>query len=162
MSIVQIVEGIKEAQRQTEAKIALTGAIARINPSNLNIGTKSAQEHLFDFDDHVLIQNVEFDVAVTTEGLKSNQGGVGIFIAPLALRAKRQSDSKNIAVSRIKFSVPIIISKESSSKTEKEDSEKRGRGLKGHRKHQGTLSNMSNKRCDPYVMPFIQYSKFLK
>lgn len=55
------------------------------------------------------IHSVEFDVAVTTTEGKGTKGGIGIFVGPVGLGSKGQSESSNTSMSRIKFSVPIVF-----------------------------------------------------
>lgn len=53
--------------------------------------------------------SVDFDVAVTTVKGTETQGGIGIFVGPVALGSKGQSESSSSSVSRIKFSVPVAF-----------------------------------------------------
>lgn len=103
-SILQIVNGIREAQQQNTTD-------ARINPSELTLGDNVAQHNLFDFHDRMLLSNVEFDVAVTAEEGKGTKGGIGIFIGSVGVGAQGRSDTRSSSVSRIKFNVPIALPK---------------------------------------------------
>ena len=103
-SIQQIVAGVYEAQKKH-------GTDARINPSDLRLGSETGQKHLFDFDSHMLLSNIEFDVAVTTEEGKGAKGGIGVFVGSFVLGSQGQSEIKNSSFSRLKFNVPICLPK---------------------------------------------------
>jgi hypothetical protein len=53
--------------------------------------------------------NLEFDVAVTASDGQKTKGGVGISVATLVLGSSGQSESTNQSISRIKFSLPIVL-----------------------------------------------------
>lgn len=67
------------------------------------------QSNLFDFEHHMLLTNVEFDVAVTAEEAKGTKGGIGVFMGSVGLGAQGQSETKNTSLGRIKFSVPVSL-----------------------------------------------------
>ena len=89
-SILQIVNGILDAQTKNITN-------ARINPSNLKLGTKMTQQELYDFDNRMLLSRVEFDVAVNAEESAGAKGGIG------------KIDTKSSSINRIKFNVPIAL-----------------------------------------------------
>ena len=55
------------------------------------------------------IETIEFDVAVTvTEGTQT-KGGIGVFMGAVGLGSQGQSSNQNASVTRIKFSVPLVL-----------------------------------------------------
>ena len=56
-----------------------------------------------------LVQDVEFDVAVTATDQTTSKAGISVLIASVGLGAAGQSGTSNQSVSRIKFSVPIVL-----------------------------------------------------
>ncbi len=56
-----------------------------------------------------MIESVEFDVAVTVTTGKGAKGGIGVVAGPFAIGSQAHSNAENIAVSRLKFSVPITL-----------------------------------------------------
>jgi hypothetical protein len=56
-----------------------------------------------------VVQMIDFDIAVSTTEGKGTSGGVGVFVGPVILGSKGKSESSNVSVNRIKFSVPIIF-----------------------------------------------------
>lgn len=103
-SITQIINGVKTAQEQNTTD-------ARVNPSDLRLGDGVAHKELYDFEHHMLLTKVEFDVAVTTEDTKGTKGGIGVFVGTVGLGTQGQSEARNASISRMKFSVPIALPK---------------------------------------------------
>ncbi len=98
-TLKNIIVGVEDAQKASKEK----GAI--INPRDY-------------FEDHTkkhiyqagrLVEHVEFDVAVTTSEEKESKGGLGVFVAGIGVGAQGKSDSLSSSVSRIKFSVPVVL-----------------------------------------------------
>lgn len=56
-----------------------------------------------------LVQQVEFDVAVTATEGTGTKGGVGVVAGVFALGSQGQSKEEHSNVSRIKFSVPLTL-----------------------------------------------------
>ena len=82
-TLLQIVEGVQEAISQNPTN-------ARINPSNSFA--------------HALKQ-VEFDVAITATDERDASGGIKVG----GIGADLQSKSRDGSVSRIKFTVPVVL-----------------------------------------------------
>jgi alpha-D-ribose 1-methylphosphonate 5-triphosphate diphosphatase PhnM len=101
-ALVEIAQGVEEARQ------ALSGSAAEVNPSvarrfdakSTNYGDSSSGKPIF---------LIEFDVAVTaTEGTQT-KGGIGVVAGVLALGSQGQSELANSSVSRIKFMVPMAL-----------------------------------------------------
>lgn len=103
-SILQLVNGIQDAQTKNTTN-------ARISPSNLKLGTSVTQKELYDYDSHMLLSSVEFDVAVTAEESIGAKGGIGVFVGSVGVGVQGKSDTKSSYVNRIKFNVPIVLPK---------------------------------------------------
>ena len=103
-SITQIFEGVKNAQSQTKE---LNGSIA---PDKFRVG-KEIQPHpaIVGFVHNTPVISVEFDVSVTIQDTSKEKAGAGIFVTVLALGGQLGSESLNSQVSRLRFSVPIIL-----------------------------------------------------
>ena len=56
-----------------------------------------------------IVQEIQFDVAVSASEDTATAGGVGIVLAAIALGAKAQSREGTSTVSRIRFSVPVSL-----------------------------------------------------
>ena len=86
-TLEEIIAGVTSAQASAKTRGAC------INPS----------------DTIIRLQEVEFDVAVTTTEGTQTEGGVGIFVGLVGPGSRGQSDSTNQSMTRIKFSVPVQL-----------------------------------------------------
>jgi hypothetical protein len=95
----QIVKGIKMAQEHDDCKGA------QINPTGKgwDISTKKS------FPVDPASRQIEFDVAVTVTEGSEKKGGIGVFTGVLGISGQANSNTANSSVSRIKFSVPVIL-----------------------------------------------------
>ena len=101
--LVQIVEGVRVADQRL--------GIGHINPTprgDNNLNTIASAGYI-PSDQASLIQQVKFDVAVTTTEGTETKGGIGIMMAPLALGSQGKSDSSVGTNSRIQFQVPLAL-----------------------------------------------------
>jgi hypothetical protein len=88
-TLKELIDGVKTAQSH-----AISNG-ARVNPHGLHF--KENQQH------------VEFDVAVTTTEGTQTKGGIGVFVGPVGLGSQGQSDNTNSSVSRIRFSIKVVL-----------------------------------------------------
>lgn len=107
-TLVQIANGIQDAAHElAKSKKAI------VNPRNV------ATSNMKDSDAYgILVNNkkfykavrkVDFDVAVTAGEGTEKKTGIGIQVGSISLGAKGKSENQNSTVSRIKFSVPIVL-----------------------------------------------------
>jgi hypothetical protein len=103
-ALCSIVEGVVDAQ----TKASVHGAF--INPGGLTRTTKSiSDDAIWDNSTNNFARMVAFDVAVTVEeGTKTN-AKIGVVAGVLNLGAGGASENKELAVSRIQFSVPVLL-----------------------------------------------------
>jgi hypothetical protein len=108
----EIISGVKEAQmfaKDNGAVVNPQESGARKDKKSytdvpLSNGPKDARDWR-----QVPIQDIDFDVAVTSTDASETQAGAGIFVAAFGFGVKDKSDTSNSCVSRIKFSVPIAL-----------------------------------------------------
>ena len=97
-TLKQIVAGVKSAQKDAEEHGAMINPPIRgeklLRPLN-NSAT--------------IVQQVEFDVALTTSEGTTTSGGLGIFVGYVGIGARGESDAASASTSRIKFSVPVSL-----------------------------------------------------
>ena len=99
----QIIDGVKDAQKNS----AQQGG--EVNPPIFTRPDKG-QDRLQHMDiASALVQEVSFDVAVTAVEGTQTKGGIGVFIGVVGLGSQGQSNTSTQSVSRIKFSVPIML-----------------------------------------------------
>ncbi|MBX3657876.1 MAG: hypothetical protein KF740_05525 [Ramlibacter sp.] len=103
-ALTSIVEGVVDAQKKTE-KLG-----AHVNPGGLTRTTQHiSNDALWDNTTNNFARLVNFDVAVTVEeGTKTN-AKIGVVAGVLNLGAGGASENKELAVSRIQFSVPVLL-----------------------------------------------------
>jgi len=101
-TISQIVDGVINAQKLVSEK---GGEInPHVNTSHEQLGK---QGYLFSSEGPVQI--VQFDVALTISEGTGTKGGIGIFAGPIGLGSSGQSSAENSSVSRVRFSVPLLL-----------------------------------------------------
>ena len=101
-TLVQITNGVVQAQRQLDKSGALVNPHMRVILKEHSIG--QAEMHAGE-----VVSLVEFDVAVrATEG-KETKGGIGVVAGVISLGSAGKSDSSSGSESRIKFSVPLLL-----------------------------------------------------
>ena len=112
-SLVQIVNAIVETQRE------VSGTGASVNPSGLRLQNEQVKGHSVTNDGNVT-QHIEFDVAVTSIEGTGSKGGIGVVAGIFALGTQGQSSESMQAVSRLKFTIPILLP--SDHRTDQEES----------------------------------------
>lgn len=100
-TLTQLIDGIVSAQEYATGK----GAI--INPQNKFPSDFSKMSRLE--KSLQLVHIVEFDVAVTVAEDKQLKGGIGIVVPELSLGYQASIDNQKSAISRVQFSIPIIL-----------------------------------------------------
>ena len=94
----QIVKGVKTAQQHQDCEGAQI---------NRKIETLSAMGGAP--SDETPPQQIEFDVAVTVTEESEKKGGIGVFTGVVGIGGQANSNTANCSVSRIKFSVPVVL-----------------------------------------------------
>jgi len=102
-ALTEIINGVKRAQEQ----VASTGA--RINPSGYKVPFDRLEGRKWSSENGDTTETVEFDVAVTTTEGTETKGGIGVFVGAVGLGSQGRSEAQNSSVTRIKFSVPVVL-----------------------------------------------------
>jgi hypothetical protein len=111
-ALVEIVEGVKDAQEKTQQTNAL------ISPKDIFF-TRPTDENKIAIQDmngeRRYGQMIEFDISVTASERDETQGGVGIQVASITIGAglSGRTEDQNSIVSRLKFSVPVFLPEDS-------------------------------------------------
>lgn len=87
-TVVAIAAGVREAQLKV---VELGGTV---NPYR---GSAAA------------VQEVEFDVEVSTSEGTATKGGLGVFVGPVGVGSQGKSEAGSSTVGRIKFRVPVEL-----------------------------------------------------
>lgn len=104
-TLVQIAKGISDAQDQ------LKGSGAIVNPGlrGMFSTSKVSAPIVYISGVQVHIKDVAFDVAITASDEQSAEAGAGIKVWGARLGADGKASSENSTVSRVQFSVPIVL-----------------------------------------------------
>lgn len=104
-TVSQIVNGINRVNEQ----YAESGA--KIDSRNLNFsGSKNGGGIVYsDRTDGEVIENVQFDVAITASENEKGKGGIGVYFGALGIGGQIQDEVGTTEVSRIKFSLPLYL-----------------------------------------------------
>jgi hypothetical protein len=101
-TLTQIIDGVKEAQRRTEAVEGTS-----VNP-HLSAPPELARYGILNAGGNVA-QVIQFDVALTAMEGTGTKGGIGVVAGVFNLGSAGQSQTENSSVSRVKFSVPLAL-----------------------------------------------------
>jgi hypothetical protein len=101
-TLMQIINGVREAQEFAQTKNAC------INPVSARM-TSSQQVQHYDINTGVPLQNIEFDVGITVTETSTKQDGALTTIGSVTVSPQNPSESQNSSISRIRFSVPILL-----------------------------------------------------
>lgn len=103
-ALTSIVEGVVEAQAKTQN----LGAF--VNPGGLTKTTGAVStDAIWDHRTNNIARLVTFDIAVTVEAGMSTSAKIGVLAGLLDLGAKGASQQKELAASRIQFSLPLLL-----------------------------------------------------
>jgi len=102
----EIVLGVDDAQE------AIKDTTGEISPTGLRFSKPQGPPVVFK-PGRGLVQQVEFDIAVTTKKTSGGQAKAGIFVAQLFnLGAEGDISSEKERLNRIKFTIPILLPSE--------------------------------------------------
>ncbi|HWN95440.1 MAG TPA: hypothetical protein VNT99_10440, partial [Methylomirabilota bacterium] len=90
---------------------------AIVNPRNVDvIHLKGTEAQIYGYVGETerldVVQKIDFDVAVTAEKGSETKGGIGIHVGTIALGTQGRSENTNSTVSRIRFSIPMVLPSE--------------------------------------------------
>jgi hypothetical protein len=98
-TLQQIIEGVSESQSYAQEK----GAV--INPSKSQFYKDGKSNHY----NQAMPQEVQFDVGLTSINSDGSNEGVGVFLGAIKLGKNNQESSQNSAVTKVKFTVPLVL-----------------------------------------------------
>jgi hypothetical protein len=100
-SIIQIVDGIVEAQQHCKGKSAL------VNPSGARLGSVLAGSSMNLESGGGIIESIGFDISIVAEESTDKNGKVRLGVSMMQIGGGASAGSKDSTTSRIKFSVPV-------------------------------------------------------
>ena len=96
-TIKEIIEGVVEAQKQIIPKLDYS------NDGFVQIGSGT-------------LNNIDFDISVTSSETDGNENKLGVFIKVLDVGTKNSSSNNNTSINKIKFSVPVSFPMQANKK----------------------------------------------
>lgn len=103
-TLTAIVEGVLEAQ----STLAEKGA--HINPVGLTRTVNAIGENaIWDNSTNNFARNVCFDVALTVDAGTQAHAKIGVFSGLITVGAGGESDTRQLAASRVSFVVPLLL-----------------------------------------------------
>ena len=118
--ICQIMDGVAEAQAQSQGADHSDSLIA---PTFVQMRERLGRDTALDAKDRAGLRMVEFDVAVSASERGTTEGRAGVFVAGLGGGVKGGTESEQSHVSRIRFSVPVILPARGHGQTPKRERE---------------------------------------
>jgi len=106
-SLKQIIQGVQNAQDFVERE----GRGAKVNPRGITALEKDSnrQKQAHDIETKLPVENVQFDIAVTALESSEKSGAGGLQVAVLRIGGGVEQSAENATVSRITFTVPIVL-----------------------------------------------------
>ncbi|UCE59386.1 MAG: hypothetical protein JSU63_18330 [Phycisphaerales bacterium] len=101
-TLTEIVNGVRSAQDNVKE------TNAEISPSGLHKFSNDQFPGPFK-PGRGIVNMVEYDVGVETEGEGSAKAGVGVFLATIGIGTQVEGKERTSAVHRIRFSVPLLL-----------------------------------------------------
>lgn len=101
-TLVQIAQGVHNAQKPLSLLGGSANPHMKVLRDDQTIGQAPNRE-----GDRISL--IEFDVAVSATTNSSKKGGIGVLATVVKIGGEAESAKENGTVSRIKFSVPILL-----------------------------------------------------
>ena len=98
-TLEQIVDGAAEAQKTIREK----GGI--VNPTSMSF----QKDGSWNTYNHAMPQEVVFDVALTATDKRGSSEGIGVFLGSISLGKKNDTGVEQVAVTKVRFSVPLVL-----------------------------------------------------
>lgn len=99
-SLVQVCQGVDEAAQE------LSENGAYVNPPH---GLSPAKLRFVQHDNPMIVNDLEFDIAVITGKAEGSEGGIGLLVMGLGLGATGTQKDEESQTSRIRFKVPVAL-----------------------------------------------------
>ena len=98
-TIQQIIEGVSKSQEFAKDNGAT------INPS----GLRFKRDGQLNYHETPMQQDIVFDVGLTSTSVDGSTEGIGVFLGGISLGKKNEAGLESTAITKIKFTVPIIL-----------------------------------------------------
>jgi len=99
----QLINGVKKAQQHAKDNGA------HINSDRIKRDFNTTDFRITNENTKVLVQEVEFDVAVSVSAQGNLKGGMGLIVPVLGIGYQAEKENINTTVSRVKFKIPVAF-----------------------------------------------------
>jgi len=99
----QLINGVKKAQQHAKDNDA------HINSNRIKRDFNTTDFRITNENAKVLVQEIEFDVAVSVSAQGNLKGGMGLVIPALGIGYQAEKETVNSTVSRVKFKIPVAF-----------------------------------------------------
>lgn len=120
-TVTQIAAGVAAAQEPFQA---LGG---QVNPIGSIPNLESMAQIRIPNGRSGYVQTIDFDIAVTRQSGEAGSAGAGVHVVGLSIGGKRDATANETNISRIRFSLPIVLPGQPNEETEAEFRERRER-----------------------------------
>ncbi len=109
---MELKEFVEESLKQVIEAVSNVAEYAKKNDAEINPCQHEwgyGQGLYFDKQTGRVLTSIEFDIAVTANDDSKTKGGIGIVVAQIMLGSQGESAKHNERVSRMKFSIPVVL-----------------------------------------------------
>jgi len=97
-TIVQIFEGISDAQKEVDGKLGL------VNPPEIKLSNQVG----YSANAITKTTDIDFELAVTENDNNETKGGLSVLFGNINLGSSIKKGNENTVINRVKFSVPVV------------------------------------------------------
>lgn len=98
-TLVQMMEGVKNAQKKAEEFGAIVNPESLGGDSYIEVGNNQVAR----------IQEIEFEVALTETSETGTHKGIGVAFSGIGAKGNKDKNEQNISYNKIRFNVPIAL-----------------------------------------------------
>lgn len=109
-TLLQITIGVKEAQEAVKEY----GAV--VNPKQYKSTSDATNARVK--NEYYPVQNINFEVALTSSTGEESKSGIGVLLGSFNIGANKNDESKSVAVTSIKFNIPLVLPAENDGNTQ--------------------------------------------
>jgi hypothetical protein len=101
-TLIQVVEGVKSAQEKAEK----SGAC--ISPKGMRTGDSQRYISVGVGNVSIPLTQIDFEIGLTSTEGEKGKSGIGVFLGGIGIGGQGETNTKNVSVTNIKFSVPVL------------------------------------------------------
>ena len=111
---MELQEFVKETLLQITIGVKEYGAV--VNPKQYKSTSDATNARVK--NEYYPVQNINFEVALTSSTGEENKSGIGVLLGSFNIGANKNDESKSVAVTSIKFNIPLVLPAEDDGNTQ--------------------------------------------